>query len=307
MNIPFFHETAKSEYEHSRIISRQLTNLIINQDLIYTVNSSEVSKLKSKRKVEKEERYKNILNNLEGSFTKDKKRLNEINREEKGVSNWLLVLPMVENGFDLAKQQFWDSIRLWYGWPIRNLPITCACGSAYTIQHSMSCKIGGFINIPRNDVRDLTEKLLSEVCHNVQVEPTLLPLTGERMEHRTATETNEARLDIRARGFWIQGQQEFLDVRVFDPNACRYSNSSLLQCYATNEKEKTCNYNQSIMQVEQGTFSPLKFLINGGMCREYQAFYSRLSELLVEKRDTHKSVMMHWIKSKLCYTFLKSC
>ena len=66
------------------------------------VNSSEVSKLKSKIKAEKEERHKNILKTLEKSFTKDQKRLNEIN-QEKGVSNWLLVFPMVENGFDLTK------------------------------------------------------------------------------------------------------------------------------------------------------------------------------------------------------------
>ena len=78
---------------------------------------------------------------------------------------------MVENGFDLTKQQFWDSIRLRYEWSIANLPTTCACGSIYTIEHSMSCKKGGFINIRYNDVRDLTAKLLSEVCHNVHVEP----------------------------------------------------------------------------------------------------------------------------------------
>ena len=105
LNIPFFHETAKLEYENSRIITKQLTNLIINQDPVYKVNSSEVSKLKIKIKAEKEERYKKILRNLEESFTKDQNRLNEINREN-GVSNWLLVLPMVENGFDLTKQQF---------------------------------------------------------------------------------------------------------------------------------------------------------------------------------------------------------
>ena len=54
----------------------------------------------------------------------------------------------------------------------------------------MSCKKGGFINIRQNDVKDFTVKLLSEVDHHVQVEPTLFPLTGERMEHRTATEAN---------------------------------------------------------------------------------------------------------------------
>ena len=208
MNIPFFHETANFEYKDSRIITKQLTNLIINQDPIYTVNSSEVSKLKSKIKAEKEERYKNILLTLEESFTRNQKRLNETNREKR-VSNWLLVLPMVENGFDLTKQQFWDSITLRYGWSIANLRTTCACGSIYTIEHSMSCKKGGFINIRCNDVRDLTAKLLSEVCHDVQVEPTLLSLTGEWMEHRNAIEVKEARSDIRVRGFWIRGQQEF--------------------------------------------------------------------------------------------------
>ena len=137
---------------------------------------------------------------------------------------------MVENGFDLTKQQFWDSTRLRYGWSISNLPTTCTYGSTYTIQHSISCKKGVFISIRHNDVRDLTAKLseevchdvchyLSEVCHDVQVEPTLLPPTGERMEHRSAIETNEARLDIRARGLWIWGQEAFLDIRVFEPNA----------------------------------------------------------------------------------------
>ena len=84
------------------------------------------------------------------------------------------MLPMVENRFDLTKQQFWDSIRLRYGWTIANLATKCACGSTFTIQLSMSCKIGGFINIRNNDVRDLTAKLLSEVCYDVQVEPKLL-------------------------------------------------------------------------------------------------------------------------------------
>ena len=107
-----------------------------------------------------------------------------------------MVLPLVENGFDLKKQQFWGSIRLRYGWPIANLPTTCACGSTFTIQHKMSLKKGGLIKICHSNVRDLTAKLLSEVCHDVQVEPTLLPLTGEQMKHRAAIETSEARLAL---------------------------------------------------------------------------------------------------------------
>ena len=76
LNIPFFHETAKFEYENSMIITKQLTNLIINQDPIHTVNSFEVSKLKSKIKAEKKERHENILQNSEESFSNDQKSLN---------------------------------------------------------------------------------------------------------------------------------------------------------------------------------------------------------------------------------------
>ena len=31
------------------------------------------------------------------------------------VSSWLMVLPIIEFGFELSKQPFWDSIRLRYG------------------------------------------------------------------------------------------------------------------------------------------------------------------------------------------------
>ena len=61
------------------------------------------------------------------------------------------------------------------------------------------------------------------------------------------------------------------------------------------------------MQVEKGTFSPLLFSIYCGMDRECQTFYSRLGELLAVKHDIHKSVMMHLLSLKLCYTLLKSC
>ena len=69
----------------------------------------------------------------------------------------------------------------------------------------------------------------------------------------------------------------------------------LIAMLCKERKIKKRNYNQRIMQVEQGTFSPLVFLIYGSMGRECQASYSRLNELLAEKRVIHKSVMMHWI------------
>jgi len=42
-----------------------------------------------------------------------------------------------------------------------------------------------------------------KVCHNVKVEPNLQPLTGEELRYRTAVCDDDARLDIRAAGFWV--------------------------------------------------------------------------------------------------------
>ena len=49
------------------------------------------------------------------------------------VSNWLLVLPVVENRFYLTKQQFWYNKALQYSWPIANLPTICSCRFTFTI------------------------------------------------------------------------------------------------------------------------------------------------------------------------------
>ena len=49
--------------------------------------------------------------------------------------------------------------------------------------------------------RDVTASLLTEVCHNVAVEPILQPLSGELLSLRTANSTDNARLDITCDGF----------------------------------------------------------------------------------------------------------
>ena len=149
-------------------------------------------------------------------------------------------------------------------------------------------KKGGFVSIRHNDLRNLTANMLSEVCKDIKVEPKLTPLTGEELDSRTANMTNEATLGIRARGVWERGQQAFLDLRVFDPSACRYLNKSLQLCHVMNEQEKKSAYNERVLHNETST--PLVFSIYGSMGRECRTFYSRLSALLSEKRDLPKSI-----------------
>ena len=56
-----------------------------------------------------------------------------------------------------------------------------------------------------NGVRDLTSSLLTEVFHNVAIEPSLQPVTTETFSLASANTTNDAGLDIKTRGFWSRG------------------------------------------------------------------------------------------------------
>ena len=84
--------------------------------------------------------------------------------------------------------------------------------------------------------------MMSEVRKDTEIEPKLTPLSREELQDRTSNNSKKEEADIRFRGFWERGQQTFFDLWVFDPNACRYRNKSLQQCYVMNEQEKKRTY-----------------------------------------------------------------
>ena len=56
--------------------------------------------------------------------------------------------------------------------------------------------------------------LLTEVCHDVLIEPVLHPLSGEELQHAIARAEDEARVDIVARNFWGNRQVAFFHVKI---------------------------------------------------------------------------------------------
>ena len=59
-----------------------------------------------------------------------------------------------------------------------SIPSQSACGHSFSVSHALSCHMGGYPCIRYNEIRDLTADLLSEVCHNVSIEPHLQPVQG---------------------------------------------------------------------------------------------------------------------------------
>ena len=105
----------------------------------------------------------------------------------------------------------------------------------------MVCSKGGFPTLRHNEIRDITADLLTEVCHDVAIEPMLQPLTGEKFQKKTANMSDEARLDLSARGVWTKGDRAFFDVRVFYPNSRSNSQGSLRSAFNMHECGKKVN------------------------------------------------------------------
>ena len=131
-------------------------------------------------------------------------------------------------------------------------------------------------------------------------------LSGCGFESCCSHISDDARLDISARGVCTKYQMTFFNVRVFDPNAKRYDAHILQRCYVNNEKEKKRQHNMRVLQVENGSFALLVFSINGGMGRGREAskFYSRLAEMLSEKRNKTYSITMFWFRRKLLFSLV---
>ena len=61
----------------------------------------------------------------------------------------------------------------------------------------------------------MTAGLLTEACHEVEVEPHLQPVTGEKFILTSSNTEDGARLDISANGFWGgRCEKTYIDVKV---------------------------------------------------------------------------------------------
>ena len=175
------------------------------------------------------------------------------------------------------------------------------------MDHALSCPKGGLPSLRHNEIRDLTARLLTEVCHQVQVEPELQPVSNpDTFSHATANSQEGARLDIVMNGFW-GGRSErcFVDVRVFNPYAQSNVNS-ISAAYRRHENIKRRAYGQRVWEVEHASFTPIVMSATGGLAPEATTFYRRLASLLASRWGDDYSVVMGWLHCSLSFSLLRS-
>ena len=299
-------KSGSAEYQASVTITNPLSTLISEQSDEYSYDcvAAQVS-AKNAVKKQKRESTEVAAESVRSSLPESLKRAMDL-AQEKGASHWLTTLPLSEYGFSLHKGAFRDANALRYGWSPLNTPSHCACGSSFSVQHALSCPKGGFPTLRHNEVRDLTAKLMTEVCHDVCVEPHLQPLSGESLNANSAISTDGARLDVAANGFWGgRHERAFFDIRVFNPHAPS-NGGSIAKCYRKHENIKKRAYDQRVREIEQGTFTPLVLSSTGGMGAAATVFYKRLASMMAAKRDQAYSKTLTWVRCTLSFALLRS-
>jgi len=226
---------------------------------------------------------------------------------EKGASSWVTAFPSFDHGTVLHKGEFTDSIYIRYGWPLLNLPLKCACGTSFDIQHALDCKLGGLRAIQHNEVRDVIAQCMREAGHTlVEVEPQLQELSGEVFGYKSANKEADARSDIKCCGFWSSKRQAYFDVKVVSPFARSYARYKPAQLFKMAENAKIREYRERIREVEHADFNPLVFTCTGGMAPQCHLVLKRLAEHMSKKQNLPHSKVSGWLRCRLSFALLRT-
>ena len=105
---------------------------------------------------------------------------------------------------------------------------------------------------------------------------------------------------MKAGGFWTPGVMAFFDLRVTHVNSWSNQGKYTAMIFKEQENEKR-KYNQRVMDVEMGTFTPLVFGTNGGMGLDCQNFLRTLANKLSTKDNKPYTSVFSWLRIQLSF------
>ena len=304
LGIPVLGEICDQEFNNSLRVTQKLRENIVSQESLLVLDQEAEKTIASEIKRERKTKQEQTLTVLRGKMNKNQIRGNDV-AQMKGASAWLTSLPIKDENYVLNKREFFDSVAMRYRWDLKRLPNNCVCGQRFTMDHALQCANGGYTIRRHNRIRDLLAHLLNEVATGVHTEPTLEPVTGEPL-HSGANTKDEARPDIAARGFWQECAMAFFDVKVFNPFAKTHIHQNLESVFRNCERDKKRLYNERIIAIEHGSFTPVILSAFGGLGYESGIFLSKLIEKLSVKRGVERSVVANFVRTKLSFELVRS-
>ncbi len=167
---------------------------------------------------------------------RDKPSVVRRDKQNCAAGAWLLVLPNRLNGTGLLADEWRDNVCLRYNNSLLDVPTACnGCGTKMTVEHALSCKMGGLVHIRHDDVADEWRHLCGTALSPSRVEckprffysvsqrvrvaagdtttPGSSPPTTDTLHPPAATEEQG---DAGCHGFWERGRTTIFDMRITD-------------------------------------------------------------------------------------------
>ena len=111
----------------------------------------------------------------------------------------------------------------------------------------------------------------------------------------------------------IQGKQSYIIIIViilffWEGFMCNIAASIPKTSQATNKFQTTTSskYQQRVLDVEMGSFTPLVFGTNGGMGNECQRFLKHLADKIAQKDTEPYHVVITWLRTQISFELLRS-
>ncbi|KAL3795565.1 hypothetical protein ACHAWO_009861 [Cyclotella atomus] len=262
-------------------------------------------------------------------------------RRSSASGTWLTCLPSWVNGTELSKDEFQDNIRLRYNLKPLCIPERCdGCGAKMTVEHALSCKVGGLVHVRHDDVADefghlcglafkpsrvTHEPLINSgtICEAEEVVARRLQdnLRNERRnldevetaEDERADQThnprpefnNENRADKGVIGFWKRNRECLFDVRITDTEGRSTRNQDPERVIAKCEKEKKDKHLEACLY-RRKDFVPLVYSVDGLSGREAKSAERRVASALAWKWKRHYSEMCGYVRARMALAVVRA-
>jgi hypothetical protein len=306
-------QKAQEQYDRSRTVTQPLLEKILAQEVeLDEYPAKEIGAAKRRNVKEKEKQRKEAYQNfITDENRPDDIRLSALHAAEPGASTWLAVLPILEHGMDLTKEQWEVAMAVRYGLTLPFMPSRCGCGCVFTLRHALQCLLGGFIYWRHDALKNFFVSFMSALFPDTRSEPTLKQLTQEEKralqeKYGSSNIGDRPRGDCSCLGFWQEGQRAYFDFRVWNHLAVKYLGMTVEECHKLNEQQKEIEYGPRIREFENAAFTAIVFSSMASAGPGATAFLNTLATRASEIQSIPRSQVLEYLRAKYGLLLIKS-
>ena len=116
---------------------------------------------------------------------------------------------------------------------------------------------------------------------------------------------DEARSDVRVRGFFVEQQNAFFDFRVFYPFASSHNTKSPAQLFKKIASDKKREYEQRMIEVDNASFIPMIMSSSGMMGPEMTIVLKHLARKLATQSGEQYSHVVGVLRCRFAFSMMR--